>query len=420
MVHLGIARWREEWIARKGKNKRVAGVWDARLEREAIVLRDGRRLTYFLDGPPAVLAQEQREQQGLVVPIASSPAAASPLEPQQQQGQPQSLPNLGGVPPRRQDLPHIFVFHAMFLSGNVFLMKNPPTDYVLVCVNRPGYFGSDAPPQPKKQQKNNILGFRNTSSLGKDHDDRADDNDDIESNRSKNDHDQDSVYAYKDFAKDMEELANHLRIRTFLVAGHSSGGPCALACASHLTSRRVAAVGLLSSDPEYAHHSAPNKRWINDFGVGTCLPILLERVLCCLPFARHASAGVRNDYRLETSLYCFETESIAQPVTIYVGEHDDVLPPDISRHMHQRLPNSTLHVVPKVGHLSLLRQEVLNDFFETMISSATVMTTTDSITSTIITRCSEKVQDELDDTTVTADTKISEEGEDSASEHVLV
>jgi hypothetical protein len=32
----------------------------------------------------------------------------------------------------------------MFLSGNSFLMTSPPTDYVLVCINRPGYFGSDS------------------------------------------------------------------------------------------------------------------------------------------------------------------------------------------------------------------------------------------------------------------------------------
>ena len=340
MVHVGVSRWREEWIIRQSRNntnktnQRVAGVWDPRLVRETIYLRDGRRLTYFLDGPP--------DQD-------------------------------------RHELPHIFVFHAMFLSGNVFLLPEPPTDYVLVCVNRPGYFGSDAPPQPKPHQQGNRRRSnclrrwfgRQASSFGKDHDETSleeeegDRNPDSTAAAASS-----SPYAYQDFAKDMEELANHLRVAQFAVAGHSSGGPCALVCASHLTSRRVTAVGLLSSDPEYAHPSAPNKRWINAIGVGTLLPFLLDYCLCCLPLARNTSAGLRNDYRLETSLYCFDTERIPQPVTIYVGEDDAVLPPDISRHMHERLTHSTLHIVPKVGHLSLLgRQDVLNDFYETILSS---------------------------------------------------
>ena len=323
MLQVGVSRWIERWIERNYENRRFPGIWDARLVRETLLLRDGRRLTYFLDGGP-------QEDDG------------------------------GGELEQRASLPHIFVFHAMFLSGNVFLTDESPTEYVLVCVNRPGYFGSDAPLTKPHGQSKRTHGTGRLRNGHDSEDEEVDNNDDVDM----------LGYAYRDFAKDMEELANHLRLNQFYVAGHSSGGPCALACASHLTSRRVAAVGLLSSDPEYAHPHAPNKRWINDWGVGTVLPILLERFLCCLPLARNASAGVRNDYRLETSLYCFSTESIAQPVTIYVGEQDKVLPPDISRHLHERLSNSKLHIIPKMGHVSLLRQDVLHDFFETVISSA--------------------------------------------------
>jgi hypothetical protein len=98
-----------------------ACVWDAALEQETIVLRDGCQLTYFLDGPL--------------------------LE--------------------RHALPHVFVFHAMFLSGNSFLMAEALQDYILVCVNRPGYFGLDP--------------------VGPD-------------------------YTYDKFALDMEQLADHLNL----------------------------------------------------------------------------------------------------------------------------------------------------------------------------------------------------------------
>jgi hypothetical protein len=128
-LHLGVSQWRERWITRR--NKRVRGVWDAKSERETLILKDGRQLSYFIDGPLL-----------------------------QQHG-----------------LPHIFVFHAMFLSGNSFLMTSPPTDYVLVCINRPGYFGSDSV-SPE--------------------------------------------YTYDSFAFDVEQLADHLGQETFMVAGHSS------------------------------------------------------------------------------------------------------------------------------------------------------------------------------------------------------
>jgi pimeloyl-ACP methyl ester carboxylesterase len=276
-VHTGVSRWRERWQARRGG--RCKGVWDAALARETLVLRDGRRLTYFLDGP---LLQ-------------------------------------------RQSWPHIFVFHAMFLSGNAFLMAQAPTDYVLVCVNRPGYFGSDPP--------------------------------------------ESDAYGYDTFASDIEQLADYLGVTTFLVAGHSSGGPCSLACAAHLP-QRIRALGILSGDPEYAHETVPNKRRINAWLLGQFLPFFLKRVLCCLPMARNGVKGLQNDYRLETALYSFHTEAIEQPAVLFVGEKDQVLPLEVSRHVHKRLQQVQLRIIPAVGHMGLLRDAVLCAFFEALLKAA--------------------------------------------------
>jgi pimeloyl-ACP methyl ester carboxylesterase len=277
-VHIGVAQWRERWITRR--NKRCKGVWDGMLLRETLVLNDGRLFTYFLDGP-------------LV---------------------------------RRDAVPYIFVFHAMFLSGNSFLMTDPPEDYILVCVNRPGYFGSD----PANDE-----------------------------------------YTYQTFAHDIAQLADHLSVDKFVVVGHSSGGPCALACAAHLGPNRVCSVGILSGDPEYALASAPDKHWYNACLVGSFLPCLLERVLPCLPLARGASKGLRTDYRLETSLYTFRTEDITQPVLIFVGEDDNVLPPALSLHVHSRLENAQLEIVPKAGHLCLLKDQILLKFFSLLLNVTT-------------------------------------------------
>lgn len=276
-IHIGISSWRESITRTRSK-----GLWDPILDRKTLVLIDGRKLSYFVDAPTNGLCGS-----------------------------------------RTNDLPHIFCFHAMFLSGNCFITKETPKDYVLVCVNRPGYFGSDP--------------VHATN------------------------------YTYEHFARDIEQLADFLQVKTFYVAGHSSGGPCALACAHYLPSR-VLAVGILSGDPEYAHETVPSKRAVNAICLGYVLPFLLKWVLGCLPMAKNARKGLMNDYRLETTIYPFRTEDIIQPTIVFVGEKDSVLPLKISRHVHERLANASLNVVPKVGHLGLLRDNILSKFFQFLLN----------------------------------------------------
>lgn len=75
-------------------------------------------------------------------------------------------------------------------------------------------------------------------------------------------------YSYRDFAKDVAELADGLGVQRFCVAGHSSGGPYALACAAVLTDR-VQACAAVSSDAPYAHPQAkPELRLSDDFALG--------------------------------------------------------------------------------------------------------------------------------------------------------
>lgn len=280
-LHIPISRWREEWETQR----RVKGVWDPTIHRETLLLEDGRSLSYFLDGKT-----------------------------------------------NDSTLPYVFALHAMFLTGNSFLMTEPPTDCVLVCINRPGYEGSDCP-------------VRNDATIPYDH---------------------------RSFAHDINQLADHLQVKKFHIMGHSSGGPLALGCAAHLQGR-VLSVGLFSPDPEYAHATAPNKKRFNAFCIGKVLPWMLQYCLCCLPLAQNNFRGVRNDYRMDISPYDFFIErDIKHPVLIYVGENDAVLPVDISRHVQSRLQNCRLEIVPKIGHLGLLRDAVLREFLEKLVAIADV------------------------------------------------
>jgi pimeloyl-ACP methyl ester carboxylesterase len=302
---------------------RSKGLWDAMLDRTTLVLRDGRRLTYFVDGPPEEVMLLENDHLRLQQNTCNDNDSKSN---------------------KKTRLPHIICFHAMFLSGNSFLMKHAPKDYVMVCVNRPGYFGSDPPPTPPS------IGATTPAAT-------------TEATSSPS-----SVpYTYRSFAQDIEQLADHLGLDTFYVAGHSSGGPCSLACAAYLP-KRVLGVGILSGDPEYAHADVPNKRQSSAFLLGWFLPRLLKYCLCFLPMARNGIKGLENDYRLEMAAYSFRTETIAQPTTVFVGETDTVMPLEVSRHVHRRLQNGTIRTIPKVGHLGLLRDDVLHDLFTTMLN----------------------------------------------------
>jgi pimeloyl-ACP methyl ester carboxylesterase len=64
-------------------------------------------------------------------------------------------------------------------------------------------------------------------------------------------------YSYARFAADLAALADALGVEGFAVAGHSSGGPYALAAAALLPGR-VLACAAVSSDPPYSHPRCPD------------------------------------------------------------------------------------------------------------------------------------------------------------------
>ena len=60
----------------------------------------------------------------------------------------------------------------------------------------------------------------------------------------------DDTLSYSVFAEDVKDLADHLKLQTFAVAGFSSGGPYSMAIAAKFPSR-VRALALISSDAPY-------------------------------------------------------------------------------------------------------------------------------------------------------------------------
>ena len=341
LLLLPIPRWVEQLITFLYPSKRRwAHVWDSQLHRE----------TFYCDQQQQVLIQNTRRiNHGM---HESSPArnttiityfrdtlvgatVAESLSSTQDSLLTTSLDTL-------TKNPNIYVFclHGMFLSGNSFIVDHhsrwEATDesknlnshpllptVTLVCLNRPGYFGSTT-----------------TTDL--------------------------STYTYHQFADEIHAMATqHLGISHYYVIGHSSGGPYALACA-YFHPSHVLGVGLLAGDPEYGDPSIPNKRWTSAFLLGTFLPFLFRYVLCLLSIARNGWKGMVLDYRLETTPYEFNVEQIEVPVLYLEGSQDHVLPSGVSWHAHSRLPNCTTEIVP-TGHMGLLSAEYFLPFLRKLI-----------------------------------------------------
>lgn len=68
---------------------------------------------------------------------------------------------------------------------------------------------------------------------------------------------------------------------------------------------------------------------------------------------------------------CGKMPEITVPVLFIVGEEDQITPPEASELMHEKIKNSTLHIIEHAGHLSNMEEpeeynEQLKKFFESV------------------------------------------------------
>ncbi len=213
------------------------------------------------------------------------------------------------------------------------------------------------------------------------------------------------------WTRDIAALADRLAIDRFCVVGVSGGGPCALACA-HEMPERVTAVGLVAGlGPVYETPLRAALGWPARLGfyLANTTPALFE-LLVGRPVARLArtrpellirlvaninggpdrqillqphilrafrisiqacfqqgTLGSMQDLQLFRQPWGFELGNVRQQVTLWHGEADKVVPPGHSIHMHHRLPNSSLDIVPQEGHFSLPLKHI-SDILETVLA----------------------------------------------------
>lgn len=208
-----------------------------------------------------------------------------------------------------------------------------------------------------------------------------------------------------DWPGDIAQLADHLGLDKFAVAGHSGGGPYVLACAYALPERITAASILSGPSPVDAPGATQNMTALNRFGLSTgrFIPWPLWRILIWVFYHRrrddpaanmargtghrpsadevHVSRpeirdaciqseveafkpglrGLAWDSRLLTRPWGFRLEDIKVPVYLWHGTADDQTTVEMARFLSSQIPNCHAIFCEGEGHMLLFShwQEIL-------------------------------------------------------------
>jgi 3-oxoadipate enol-lactonase len=180
----------------------------------------------------------------------------------------------------------------------------------------------------------------------------------------------------QDYADDAVALLDALGIERAVVAGLSMGGYAAFAVL-RLAPARVAGLVLADTRAEADGESARAARdaMLETLTLGgaaavydrmrpgllgettrTSRPEIVEQVRA-LALSQSADGIRRGIERLKSRPD--STPLLARmscPVLVVVGDEDQITTPDVARGLHERIPGSSLAVLPKAGHLSNLEQ----------------------------------------------------------------
>lgn len=203
-----------------------------------------------------------------------------------------------------------------------------------------------------------------------------------------------------DWPADVAFLADSLGIERFAVAGHSGGGPYALACAYALPQRVTLAAVISGLGPIEAPQALQGMWARNRLGLrlGRFIPWPFWRLLIWLFFHkeanerraaedtghkgssqrpradaglwkdpairavcyqseaeafRHGTLGHAWETRLITRPWGFPIEAIRTPVHLWHGGADNLAPIHMARFLAARIPNAFLHFYPDEAHLLL-------------------------------------------------------------------
>ena len=202
---------------------------------------------------------------------------------------------------------------------------------------------------------------------------------------------------FLDWPDDILQLASHLGIEEFAVAGHSGGGPYTAVCACSLPEHVTSAALISSAGPADAPSATMGMSRLNKAGFtyGKYIPWSLWRLLIWLIYLRRRAdpaaamdrengrrppaddvqilfpqvrlacleseteafrpgmRGLAWDARLLTTPWGFHVEDIKIPVHIWHGTADGLTSIAMARYLAIHIPNSRLHICENEAHLLL-------------------------------------------------------------------
>jgi len=207
-----------------------------------------------------------------------------------------------------------------------------------------------------------------------------------------------------DWGIDMEQLADHLSLQGFNVAGHSGGGPHALSIAHHLPGR-VSNVVLASPVAPFDDGGVTSMLVLNDLKrvvkirhlhhlirwamratakkINKDIPSYVESIVEELPHEAETIlrnpeqqalfeenfrlAYVQNEegiYEMTLALWewGFGSRNIRQSVDIFYGNDDGIISPQMSLYLSEQLPSATTHEWDGANHYSFIDRDCWIDF----------------------------------------------------------
>lgn len=211
-----------------------------------------------------------------------------------------------------------------------------------------------------------------------------------------------------DWAADIKELADSLSVQQFVVAGHSGGGPHALAIA-YAMPERVTKIGLAS--PLAPFDEPGNKKLVKDKDLSLIFHLSHLKFLAkkaakveaqhylkdIKRFVRHCADTYPADHDLFTDPilepmfeaeftealqnqgqgaladfwafmdWGFKLEDIKQPVHLFYGDADTILDPHSAEHFQKRLATCNSKIWPNSGHYGLYSLEHWTEFLKSLI-----------------------------------------------------
>jgi len=201
------------------------------------------------------------------------------------------------------------------------------------------------------------------------------------------------------FVNDLLHLMDALKIEKASLCGLSMGGYIALnAIENHperFDSLVLSDTHCIADPPKVKQKRLDTIDSIREFGVEKYVEDSIEHLFAPESFITHKKviSDVKemilntSEQSLSKTLLalslrkttCNKLSEITIPVLFTVGEEDKITPPEASELMHEKIKNSTLHIISHAGHLSNLEKpdefnEQLKTFFAMVYKEPTIST----------------------------------------------